>query len=65
MSEGSEEGAGLDRRLSGIHRFYGKEFDYWIADLYFPWEELLPALQGYSPAGEYDIDKIGLSRRKL
>ena len=69
----------------------GKEFDYWIADLYFPWEEIpegcetrvipgsswaqfpctiktlqdtntkiwsewLPALQGYSLAGEYDIE---------
>ena len=69
----------------------GKEFDYWIADLYFPWEDIpegcetrvipggawaqfpctiktlqdtntriwsewLPALQGYSLAGEYDIE---------
>lgn len=69
----------------------GKDFDYWIADLYFPWEEVpegcqtrvipgscwaqfpctiktlqdtntriwsewLPALQGYSLAGEYDIE---------
>lgn len=69
----------------------GKKFDYWIADLYFPWEEIpegcetrvipgslwaqfpctmsnlqevntkiwsewLPALQGYSLAGEYDIE---------
>jgi AraC family transcriptional regulator len=69
----------------------GKEFDYWIADLYFPWEEIpegcetrvipescwaqfpcnlsnlqetntkiwsewLPALKGYSLAGEYDIE---------
>lgn len=69
----------------------GKNFDYWIADLYFPWEEIpkgcetrlipasvwaqfpcaidtlqdtntkiwsewLPALQGYSLAGEYDIE---------
>jgi AraC family transcriptional regulator len=69
----------------------GKEFDYWIADLYFPWEEIpagcetrvipagvwaqfpctlktlqntntkiwsewLPALQGYSLAGDYDVE---------
>lgn len=69
----------------------GKNFDYWIADLYFPWEDIpegcetrvipasawaqfpctiktlqdtntkiwsewLPALQGYSLAGEYDIE---------
>ena len=69
----------------------GKEFDYWIADLYFPWEEIpegcetrvvpaglwaefpctletlqatntkirsewLPALSGYSVAGEYDVE---------
>lgn len=69
----------------------GKDFDYWIADLYFPWEaipagcetrvipegywaqfpctidtlqntntriwsEWLPALQGYSLAGEYDLE---------
>ena len=69
----------------------GKDFDYWIADLYLPWEhvpegcetrvipgsawaqfpctiktlqdtntriwsEWLPALQGYSLAGEYDIE---------
>ena len=69
----------------------GKDFDYWIADLYFPWEDVpegcetrvipgsawaqfpctiktlqdtntriwsewLPALQGYSLAGEYDIE---------
>lgn len=69
----------------------GKEFDYWIADLYFPreeipagcktrvisagiwaqfpctiqtlqdtntkiWSEWLPALQGYSLAGDYDIE---------
>ena len=69
----------------------GKNFDYWIADLYFPWEEIpegcetkvipgsywapfpctidtlqdtntkiwsawLPALKGYSLAGEYDIE---------
>lgn len=69
----------------------GKEFDYWIADMYFPWEEIpegcetrvipgsswaqfpctiqtlqdtntkiwsewLPALRGYSLAGEYDIE---------
>ena len=69
----------------------GKEFDYWIADLYFPWEEIpagcetrvipgglwaqfpctlqtlqdtntkiwsewLPALQGYSLAGDYDLE---------
>lgn len=69
----------------------GKDFDYWIADLYFPWEnipegcetrvipgsawaqfpctmktlqdtntkiwsEWLPALKGYSLAGEYDIE---------
>lgn len=69
----------------------GKDFDYWIADLYFPWEEIpegcetrvipgsswaqfpctmktlqdtntriwsewLPALQGYSLAGDYDIE---------
>ena len=69
----------------------GKEFDYWIADLYFPWEEVpegcetrvipeslwaefpctietlqdtntkirsewLPALRGYSLAGEYDVE---------
>ena len=69
----------------------GKEFDYWIADLYFPWEaipegceteviparfcaefpctietlqdtntriwsEWLPALQGYSLAGGYDVE---------
>ncbi|MBR5342642.1 MAG: AraC family transcriptional regulator [Oscillospiraceae bacterium] len=69
----------------------GKNFDYWIADLYFPWEEIpegcetrvipgslwaefpctigtlqdtntriwsewLPALQGYSLAGDYDIE---------
>ena len=69
----------------------GKNFDYWIADLYFPWEEIpagcetrvipgslwaqfpctletlqttntkiwsewMPALQGYTPAGDYDIE---------
>ena len=69
----------------------GKDFDYWIADLYFPWEDIpegcetrvipgsawaqfpctiktlqdtntriwsewLHALQGYSLAGEYDIE---------
>ena len=69
----------------------GKDFDYWIADLYYPWEEIpdgcetrvipasawaqfpctiktlqdtntkiwsewLPALQGFSLAGEYDIE---------
>ena len=69
----------------------GKDFDYWIADLYFPWEDIpegcetrvipgsawaqfpctmktlqdtntkiwsewLPALKGYSLAGEYDIE---------
>ena len=69
----------------------GKDFDYWIADLYFPWEEIpagcetrvipasfwaqfpctmetlqdtntriwsewLPALRGYSLAGEYDLE---------
>lgn len=69
----------------------GKDFDYWIADLYCPWEDIpegceirvipgsvwaqfsctiktlqdtntkiwsewLPALQGYSFAGEYDIE---------
>ena len=69
----------------------GKDFDYWIADLYFPWEDIpegcetrvipgstwaqfpctiatlqdtntkiwsewLPALQGYTLAGEYDIE---------
>ena len=69
----------------------GKDFDYWIADLYFPWEDVpdgcetrvipgslwaqfpctiktlqdtntkiwsewLPALQGYTLAGEYDIE---------
>ena len=69
----------------------GKDFDYWIADLYFPWEEIpagcetrvipaglwaqfpctietmqatntriwsewLPALQGYSLAGDYDVE---------
>ena len=69
----------------------GKEFDYWIADLYFPWEEIpagcetrvipaglwaqfpctidtlqdtntriwsewLPALQGYSLVGDYDVE---------
>lgn len=69
----------------------GKNFDYYIADLYFPWEEIpdgcetrvipasswaqfpctmetlqdtntkiwsewLPALQGYTLAGEYDIE---------
>lgn len=69
----------------------GKDFDYWIADLYFPWEDIpegcetrvipgsfwaqfpctmktlqdtntriwsewMPALQGYSLAGEYDIE---------
>ena len=69
----------------------GKDFDYWIADLYFPWKDVpegcetrvipascwaqfpctiktlqdtntkiwsewLPALQGYSLAGEYDIE---------
>ena len=69
----------------------GKDFDYWIADLYFPWEEIpegcetrvipgstwaqfpctiatlqdtntkiwsewLSALQGYTLAGEYDIE---------
>ena len=69
----------------------GKNFDYWIADLYFPWEDIpagcqtrlipggcwaefpctirtlqdtntriwsewLPALQGYTLAGEYDIE---------
>jgi AraC family transcriptional regulator len=68
-----------------------KEFDYWIADLYFPWEEIpegcetkvipaslwaefpctldtlqdtntgiwsewLPALKGYSLAGDYDVE---------
>lgn len=70
---------------------HGKDFDYWIADLYCPWEEVpagcetrtipeslwaefpctiatlqetntkiwsewLPALSGYSLAGEYDIE---------
>ena len=69
----------------------GKDFDYWIADLYYPWEEIpdgcetrvipasawaqfpctiktlqdtntkiwsewLPALQGFTLAGEYDIE---------
>ncbi len=69
----------------------GKNFDYWIADLYFPWEDVpegcetrlipgslwaqfpctistlqdtntkiwsewLPALQGYTLAGDYDIE---------
>lgn len=69
----------------------GKKFDYWIADMYFPWEDIpegcetrvipgsswaqflctiktlqdtntriwsewLPSLQGYSLAGEYDIE---------
>ena len=69
----------------------GRNFDYWIADLYFPWEDIpegcetqlipgslwaqfpctlatlqdtntkiwsewLPSLQGYSLAGEYDIE---------
>ncbi len=69
----------------------GKDFDYWIADLYFPWEEIpegcgtkvipgglwaqfpctmetlqdtntkiwsewLPSLQGYTLAGDYDIE---------
>ncbi len=69
----------------------GKDFDYWIADLYFPWEDVpegcetrlipgslwaqfpctistlqdtntkiwsewLPALQGYTLAGDYDIE---------
>ena len=69
----------------------GKDFDYWIADLYFPWEEIpegyetktipgslwaefpctletlqdtntriwsewLPALQGYTLAGGYDVE---------
>lgn len=69
----------------------GKDFDYWIADLYFPWKDIpegcetrvipgstwaqfpctidtlqdtntkiwsewLPALQGYTLAGEYDIE---------
>lgn len=69
----------------------GKDFDYWIADLYYPWEDIpegcetrvipgsawgqfpctietiqdtntmiwsewLPALQGYSLAGEYVIE---------
>ncbi len=69
----------------------GKNFDYWIADLYFPWEDIpegcdtrvipgsvwaefpctmenlqdvntkiwaewLPALQGYSLAGEYGLE---------
>ena len=69
----------------------GKDFDYWIADLYFPWEDIpegcetrcipgslwaqfpctmstlqetntkiwsewLPALNGYSLLGEYDIE---------
>ena len=69
----------------------GKDFDYWIADLYFPWEEIpagcetrvipgglwaefpctirtlqetntriwsewLPALRGYAPAGDDDIE---------
>ena len=69
----------------------GKDFDYWIADLYLPWEDVpegcetriipaslwaqfpctirtlqdtntkiwsewLPALQGYTLAGEYDIE---------
>ena len=69
----------------------GKDFDYWIADLYFPWEDIpegcetrvipastwaqfpctmenlqdtntkiwsewLPSLQGYTIAGEYDIE---------
>lgn len=69
----------------------GKDFDYWIADLYFPWEEIpegcetrvipeslwaefpctiealqetdtkirsewLPALRGYSLAGDYDVE---------
>ncbi len=69
----------------------GKDFDYWIADMYFPWEDVpkgcetrvipggtwaefpctiktlqdtntkiwsewVPALKGYSLAGEYDIE---------
>ena len=86
---------GEDRPIKGTFGvcldMKGKDFDYWIADLYFPWEEIpdgcetrvipgsswaqfrctmdtlqdtntkiwsewLPALQGYSLAGEYDIE---------
>ena len=88
-------GQGGDRPIMGTFGvcidMKGKDFDYWIADLYFPWEEIpegcetrvipgstwaqfpctvetlqdtntkiwsewLPALQGYTLAGEYDIE---------
>ena len=86
---------GEDRPIKGTFGvcidMKGKDFDYWIADLYFPWEDVpegcevrvipgslwaqfpctietlqdtntriwsewLPALQGYTLAGEYDIE---------
>ena len=86
---------GKDRPIMGTFGvcidMKGKDFDYWIADLYFPWEDIpegcetrvipgslwaqfpctiktlqdtntkiwaewLPALQGYTLAGEYDIE---------
>lgn len=86
---------GEDRPIKGTFGvcidMQGKDFDYWIADLYFPWEDVpegcetrvipgslwaqfpctirtlqntntkiwsewLPALQGYTLAGEYDIE---------
>ena len=86
---------GKDRPIMGTFGvcidMKGKDFDYWIADLYLPWEDVLegcetrvipgslwaqfpctirtlqdtntkiwsewlPALQGYSLAGEYDIE---------
>ena len=86
---------GKDRPIMGTFGvcidMKGKDFDYWIADLYFPWEDVpegcetrvipgslwaqfpctiktlqdtntkiwaewLPALQGYTLAGEYDIE---------
>ena len=86
---------GEDRPIKGTFGvctdMKGKDFDYWIADLYFPWEEIpegcgtkvipgslwaqfpctlrtlqdtntriwsewLPAVQGYTLAGDYDIE---------
>ena len=86
---------GEDRPIKGTFGvcidMKGKGFDYWIADLYFPWEDIpegcgtrvipgscwaqfpctistlqdtntkiwsewLPALKGYTLAGEYDIE---------
>ncbi len=86
---------GKDRTVMGTFGvcidMKGKDFDYWIADLYFPWEDIpegcetrvipgslwaqfpctirtlqdtntkiwsewLPALQGYTLAGEYNIE---------